>query len=153
MFDILSYDSLPVPAESNYSPPFHSCLHSKSVHSFVNSLTVNLPINQILLTPFSYRVLGKENLDSNCCLGKSWAKRLGFKQTIKIIVNMGLLEYIGVGWRKEHSRKRHSIVDQAQKNSRGRYSHVPQNGPHSLSILESSSHRTMNGVCESETAS
>lgn len=153
MFDSLSYGSLPVPAESNYSPPFHSCLHSKSVHSFVNSLTVNLPINQILLTPFSYRVLGKENLDSNCCLGMSWAKRLGFKQTIKIIVNMGLLEYIGVGWRREHLRKRHSIVDQAQKSSRGRYSNVPQNGPHSLSILESSSHRTMNGVCESETAS
>lgn len=66
---------------------------------------------------------------------------------------MGLLEYIGVGWRKEHLRKRHSIVDQAQKNSRGHFPNRPQNGPHSLSILESSSHGTMNGVCESETAS
>lgn len=28
---------------------------------------------------------------------------------------MGPLEDIGVGWRKEHLRKRHSIVDQAQK--------------------------------------
>lgn len=115
MSDILFYGSFPVPTESNYYPPFHSCLHSQFVHSFVNSLTMNLPINQILLTPFSYNVLGKENLDSNCCFGKSWAKRLDFKQTIKIIVNMGLLEYIGVGWRKEHLRKRHSIVDQAQK--------------------------------------
>lgn len=66
-----SYGLFPVPTESNYYPPLHSCLQSKFVHSFVNSLTMNLPINQILLTSFSYRALRKENLNQSTALGGS----------------------------------------------------------------------------------
>jgi hypothetical protein len=54
---------------------------------------------------------------------------------------MELLKCIVVDWEREYLRKRDSIIDQAQKTSRGH---------HSLLILGSSSDGTMNGDCKSE---